>query len=207
MNIKIKKQEVDVLDEKVSKTSVAKKSNTEKAPSKKVVVKKLPAAKKSAVIDTKKSAKAAASEKPKRKSKNYLNTADMLAELAKSNAQGKLTEEMGKMFVMLVRRYASVPRFSGYSYNDEMQGFAQMTLAKVWKSFNAEKYNNPFAYFTQVVHNAFHQLDNAERKQRDIRDAVRITQGLDPSFNYKDRIQGTSDNEDLLDDIDRKSVV
>lgn len=142
----------------------------------------------------------------KKKPKNYLNNADMLAELKKCHAQGRLTEEMGRMFMSLVKRYASIPRFSGYSYNDDMQSFALLTLTKVWRGFDATKYNNPFAYFTQIVHHAFHQLDNQERRQRDIRDAVLVDQGRNPSFNYADRMSGSSDMSDDLGDNDYMEI-
>lgn len=138
----------------------------------------------------------------KKRPKKYLNNADLLVELRKSNEQGRLTEELGKMFLMLVKRYASVPRFSGYSYNTDMQSFALLTLCKVWKGFNADKYNNPFAYFTQIAHNAFHQLDNQERRQRDIRDAILVDQGKNPSFNYAERINQSDDSNDANGDID-----
>lgn len=127
---------------------------------------------------------------PPKKKKNYLNNADMLIELKKCHEKGRLTEEMGNMFLMLTKRYASIPRFSGYSYNDEMQSFALLTLTKVWKGFDANRFNNPFAYFTQIVHNAFHQFDNQERRQRDIRDALLVDQGKNPSYSYSERAWG-----------------
>jgi hypothetical protein len=143
----------------------------------------------------------------KKKKKNYLNNADMLVELKKSRDQEKLTEEMGNMFMMLVKRYASIPRFSGYSYNDEMQGFALFTLVKVWRGFDGTKYFNPFAYFTQIVHNAFHQLDNLERRQRDIRDAILVDQGKNPSYNYSERANYNNDESgDSYGDMDYMEV-
>lgn len=137
---------------------------------------------------------------PKKK-KNYLNNADILMELKKCHDGNRLTEEMGRMFLTLVKRYASIPRFSGYSYNDEMQSFALLTLCKVWRGFNTEKYFNPFAYFTQITHNAFHQLDNQERRQRDIRDAVLVDQGKNPSYNYAER-GNYDDSGDSYGDVD-----
>ena len=133
---------------------------------------------------------------PQKKKKNYLNNADMLVELKKSHENGRLTEEMGLMFMMLVKRYASIPRFSGYSYNDEMQSFALLTLVKVWKGFDGTRFFNPFAYFTQIVHHAYHQLDNQERKQRDIRDALLVDQGKNPSYNYSERASYGGDGSD-----------
>lgn len=142
---------------------------------------------------------------PKKK-KNYLNNSDMLIELKKSREQDRLTENMGRMFLALVRRYASIPRFSGYSYNDEMQSFALFTLTKVWKGFDAERFNNPFAYFTQIVHHAFHQLDNRERRQRDIRDALLVDQGKNPSFNYTERMSGSDEYMDDFGDNDYMEI-
>lgn len=139
---------------------------------------------------------------PPKKKKNYLNNGDMLAELRKCHEQDKLTEEMGKMLMTLVKRYATIPRFANYSYNDDMQGFALLTLCKVWKRFNIEQYSNPFAYYTQITHHAFHQLDNAERKQRDIRDAVLVDQGKNPSFNYAERYTADDETVDAYGDND-----
>lgn len=136
----------------------------------------------------------------KKKKKNYLNNADMLKEIDRCHAEDKLTDEMANMFMSLVKRYATIPRFSGYSYNDDMQSLALLTLVEMWRKFDREKFNNPFAYYTQIVHNAFHQLDNKERRQRDIRDAVLVDHGKNPSFNYEERYRNTlSESEDLGD--------
>jgi hypothetical protein len=124
--------------------------------------------------------------KPKRK-KNYINNKDLLRELELSNQQGKMTNELTKMLMLLTRRFAMKGRFSNYTYNEDMQAFALLTIVKVWRGFNAEKYSNPFAYFTQTIKHAFFQYDNLERKQRDIRDEILISNGESPSFSYLDR--------------------
>ena len=92
-------------------------------------------------------------------------------------------------------------------------GFAILTVCRVWKSFNMI-YKNPFAYFTQCIHNAYFQYTNAERKQRDIKDEIRVNSGLNSSFNYGDRYAemhgldsgsdsyGDNDYMDLHDRID-----
>lgn len=146
--------------------------------------------------------KAKLNSAPKRKPKNYLNNADMLAELKLCHAQGKLTHKMGDMFLELVKRYASIPRFSGYSYNDDMRSFALLTLCKVWTYFDATRFSNPFAYFTQIVHNAFFQFDNAERKQRDIRDALLLNSGKNASYSYSERTSHFDENADSYGDYD-----
>lgn len=146
---------------------------------------------------------------PKKKRANketdYVRKDDMMLEITKSKQQGKMTEQLGKMFLQLTRRYATVKRFVGYSYNDEMQGFALMTLCKVWKAFDETKYNNPFAYYTQVIHNAFFQFNNQERNQRKIRDAMLVKNGRNPSYNYTEQ-GGRSEDMDADGDSDFMEV-
>lgn len=124
--------------------------------------------------------------KPKKK-KNYINNADLLKELEISNSQGKMSNNLTKMLMMLTHRFAMKGRFANYTYNEDMQAFALLTIVKVWKGFNAQKSNNPFAYFTQTIKHAFFQFDNTERKQRDIRDEILISHGESPSFSFLDR--------------------
>jgi hypothetical protein len=142
-----------------------------------------------------------------KKKKNYINNADLLKQLEISNQQGKMTNELTKMLMLLTHRFAMKGRFSNYTYNDDMQSFALLTIVKVWKGFNAEKSNNPFAYFTQTIKHAFFQFDNSERKQRDIRDEILISHGESASFSFLDR-HGHDDfdshlsNNDSVQDMD-----
>lgn len=123
----------------------------------------------------------------KGRKKNYINNADLLIELEKSRAQDKMTEKLGNMFKLLTKRYAEVPRFASYTYNDDMQAYALLVIVKYWRTFNPEKSNNPFAFFTQAIKRAFFQFDNNERQQRDIRDELLLKAGENPSFSYLDR--------------------
>lgn len=119
--------------------------------------------------------------------KNYLNNADLLIEIEKSRQQGKMTEALGKMLMMLCERYAKHPRFANiYSYDEDMKAFALMTLTKVWRGFNPEKSKNPFAYFTQIITNAFFQYLNYESAERLVKDKIKIDNGHLPSFTYMD---------------------
>ena len=146
----------------------------------------------------------------KKKKKNYINNADLLIELEKSHKQNKMTEELGRMLLLLCQRYIQIPRFAKYTYTDDMQGFALMTICRVWKSFDATKSQNPFAYFTQCIHHAYFQYNNQERKQRDIKDEIRIHSGLNASYNYAERVNGGEDTDatgdrdymDIHDEID-----
>lgn len=155
-----------------------KKSSKKKAAKKKTVSKK---------VSKKKSGKKKASKKKKGRKRNYINNRDLLAEVIKSKEQGKMTEEFGKMMMLLVKRYASQGSYSGYTYVDDMESYALATICRVWNSFDPEKSNNPFAYFTQTLKRAFWQYLKQEEKHRNIRDAVLVREGDDPSHTYLDK--------------------
>lgn len=122
----------------------------------------------------------------KKKPKNYLNNVDIMKEWNQSMTDGKMTNTFADMMKQLTKRYAVTHRFAGYTYNEDMQAFALMTICKVWKSFNPKITNNPFAYFTQIIHNAFFAFNNQERKERMIRDKLLVNQGKPPSFGFSE---------------------
>lgn len=124
----------------------------------------------------------------KKRKRNYLSNANMLEQLKLSHEQGEITEELAKMFMLLVERYASKIRFRvTESFKEDMKGFAIATLIKGWRSFNAEKYEkpNPFAYFTQCAKNAFYHVQNQERRQKDIKNEMLIAANMSPSYAYQ----------------------
>jgi hypothetical protein len=131
--------------------------------------------------------------------KKYLNNKDLLREIEKSHQAGKMTNEFALMIKMLCHRYASKGNYASYSYNEDMQAFALLTVCKVWKSFDPVKGKNPFAYFTQTIKHAFFQYLNNEKKQRTIRDELLINNGDNPSFGFLERGE---DDEDSYHDSD-----
>jgi len=115
---------------------------------------------------------------------NYLSNKNLLIQFAISNQQGKMSDELAKMCMMLVERYAKKSNFSGYTYNDDMQAYALVNLVKYWNKFDVTRSDNPFAFLTQCVKMSFFQYLNKEKGQREIRDALLIDVGLNPSYNY-----------------------
>lgn len=122
---------------------------------------------------------------PVRKRKlNYLNNRDILYQVALSKKQGKMTDTLALMLQTLCARYARRGNFVNYTYNDDMQSYAMVMLVKTWHSFNPEKSNNPFAFFTQCIKHSFIQYLNQEKRQRDVRDSIMVRNGMTPSFAY-----------------------
>jgi RNA polymerase sigma factor (sigma-70 family) len=136
----------------------------------------------------------------------YVTNKALLAEFAKSKERGEMTNELAKMVMLICERYARRGSYASYTYNEDLQSFALMNLVKSWKSFNPEKSQNPFAYFTSCIHNSFLQYLNQERKHRNIRDALLVENGLDPSYTYSGSYEyntpdsPTSDNQPTVTD-------
>jgi DNA-directed RNA polymerase specialized sigma subunit len=104
-----------------------------------------------------------------------------------------MTRELAKMLQLLCYRYANKGNYINYTYNDDMQAYAMMMLCKTWNAFDPEKSSNPFAFYTQCIKHSFSQFLNSEKRQRDIRDAILVDNGLNPSFTYQMEHTGTGE--------------
>ena len=98
-----------------------------------------------------------------------------------SKEHGRITEELGKMFIKLSERYAQRSNWRGYTYIDEMRGQAILQLSQIGLQFDESKSENPFAYYTAAVTNSFTRILNIEKKNQNIRDDMLIENGLTPS--------------------------
>ena len=99
-----------------------------------------------------------------------------------SKDHGKITEELGRMFLMLADRYAQRSNWRGYTYVDEMKGQAILQLSQIGLQFDESKSENPFAYYTAAVTNSFTRVLNIEKRMQNIRDDMLEENGLTPSF-------------------------
>lgn len=69
------------------------------------------------------------------------------------------------MFYAIAKNRATAPDFSGYSYKEDMISDATMVCILRVHSFNAEKSNNAFAYYTTVIFNAFIHFIKLEKRE------------------------------------------
>lgn len=99
-----------------------------------------------------------------------------------STKHGHMTEKLAKMFMKLCERYATKGNWRGYTYNDEMRGQALLQLSTVGLQFNEFKSQNPFAYYTAIVNNAFTRVLNIEKRNQVIRDDILEANDLTPSY-------------------------
>ena len=99
-----------------------------------------------------------------------------------SKDHGRITENLGKMFLTLSERYSQKSNWRNYSYLDEMRGQAILQLSQIGLQFDESKSSNPFAYYTSAVTNSFTRILNLERKNQNIRDDLLEFEGLTPSI-------------------------
>lgn len=121
---------------------------------------------------------------PEATSKYYLTNSKLLPAVIEAKENGKLSNELAKMLMMLTRKYAQRPCFSGYTYKEDMISEALANLCQNALKFNPEKSKNPFAFYTSCINNSFLQFLNVEKKHRRIRDQLLIDMGENPSFNF-----------------------
>jgi hypothetical protein len=106
-----------------------------------------------------------------------------------SKDHGRITEELGKMFIKLSERYAQRSNWRGYTYIDEMRGQAILQLSQIGLQFDESKSENPFAYYTAAVTNSFTRILNLEKKSQNIRDDLLEEAGLTPSMTRQNQAE------------------
>mgnify|MGYP006279491645 CR=1 FL=1 len=72
---------------------------------------------------------------------------------------------VGICFLMICNKLSTKPNFVNYSYRDEMIADGIENCVAAAHSFDPDKSNNPFAYFTQIAWNAFIRRIAKEKKQ------------------------------------------
>jgi hypothetical protein len=107
---------------------------------------------------------------------------------------GRITENLGKMFIKLSERYAQRSNWRGYTYVEEMRGQAILQLSQIGLQFDESKSENPFAYYTAAVTNSFTRVLNIEKKSQNIRDDLLETHGLTPSLTRQNQQEYAEEN-------------
>jgi hypothetical protein len=128
--------------------------------------------------------------------KNYINNRVFYEELkaykhrcAEAEALGEdqppIPSYIASAIMMLAERLASKHSWRGYSYRDEMIFDAiENCIMYVVPSFNPEKSDNPFGYFSLAIKRAFIRRLKKEQKQQQIRDKLLVKLDIDQDLSY-----------------------
>lgn len=123
-------------------------------------------------------------KKPRKRGVFYIDKKELLEETLDSLEKGIMSDKLARMVMLLVAKYATKGNWATYTYNDDMQAFALMAHMRSWRKFNPERSKDAFSFFTQCTKNSFKQFLNKEKRQRNIRDKLCVSYGLEPSHTY-----------------------
>lgn len=112
-----------------------------------------------------------------KKPRHYINNKDLYNEMKvykdKVNAAKlidapapKITNYIGECILTIANRLATKGNFAGYTYREEMISDGIENCIMYLNNFNPDKYNNPFAYFTQIIKFSFIRRIQKEKRQQ-----------------------------------------
>ncbi len=98
------------------------------------------------------------------------------------------------------------PNFVNYIFKDDMISDGIENCVQYIHNFDPEKSQNPFAYFTQIIHYAFLRRIQREKRQLEIKNKILERTGFDEVFFDDNTIDGEnySDYNSIKDSVHSK---
>lgn len=145
--------------------------------------------------------------------KNYLEPKDFFDEIIRCLIAEQMSDKLGEMFFKVATKYANHRNFIRYYHlRDDLVSAGLLACCKSFTKFKPLKMsegewdgemftyhhsvcNNPFAFFTTCIHNDWLQLLKKDYKSKNIVNAIRVKNGLEPDFGYNDMIKDKERNE------------
>jgi hypothetical protein len=153
----------------------------------------------------------------RKRSEHYVNNKEFLAALIKyredveiAKIQGKpkprITNYLGECFLKIATHLSFKPNFVNYMFKDDMICDGIENCVQYIHNFNPEKSQNPFAYFTQIIHYAFLRRIQKEKKQLEIKNKILERTGFDQVFDDNNTVDGSnySDYNSIKDAVHSK---
>ena len=129
----------------------------------------------------------------RKRSEHYVNNKEFLAALIKLREDREIAEIRGKekpripryigeCFLKIATHLSFKPNFVNYMFKDDMISDGIENCVQYIHNFNPEKSQNPFAYFTQIIHYAFLRRIQKEKKQLEIKNKILEKTGYEQVF-------------------------
>jgi len=129
----------------------------------------------------------------RKKSEHYVNNKEFLAALIRhrenleiaairGEPKPRITNYLGECFLKIATHLSFKPNFVNYMFKDDMICDGIENCVQYIHNFNPEKSQNPFAYFTQIIHYAFLRRIQKEKKQLEIKNKILEKTGFDQVF-------------------------
>jgi hypothetical protein len=153
----------------------------------------------------------------RKRSEHYVNNKEFLAALIKyredkeiAEIQGKpkppIPRYIGECFLKIANHLSFKPNFVNYMFKEDMISDGIENCVQYIHNFNPEKSQNPFAYFTQIIHYAFLRRIQKEKRQLEIKNKIIERSGYSEVFDDNNSIDGNnySDYNSIKDAVHSK---
>jgi len=129
----------------------------------------------------------------RKRSIHYVNNKEFLSALidyrcavARAEANGdpkpQIPRYIGECFLKIANHLSFKPNFVNYMFKEDMISDGIENCVQYIHNFNPEKSQNPFAYFTQIIHYAFLRRIQREKRQLEIKSKILEKTGFDEVF-------------------------
>lgn len=155
--------------------------------------------------------------KTRKRSEHYVNNKEFLAaiieykkQIVDAQEQGlpkpRIPNYIGECFLKIATHLSYKPNFVNYMFKDDMVCDGIENCVQYINNFNPEKSQNPFAYFTQIIHYAFLRRIQREKKQMEIKNKILERSGYDEVFVDNNTLDGNnySDYNSIKDNVQIK---
>jgi len=153
----------------------------------------------------------------RKRSEHYVNNKEFLAALIKyredkeiAEIQGKpkppIPRYIGECFLKIANHLSFKPNFVNYMFKEDMISDGIENCVQYIHNFNPEKSQNPFAYFTQIIHYAFLRRIQREKRQLEIKNKILERSGFSEVFTDDNTLDGGnySDYNSIKDGVHSK---
>jgi len=129
----------------------------------------------------------------RKRSEHYVNNKEFLAALIRYREDVEIAEiqkkekpriprYIGECFLKIATHLSFKPNFVNYMFKEDMISDGIENCVQYIHNFNPEKSQNPFAYFTQIIHYAFLRRIQKEKKQLEIKNKILEKTGYEQVF-------------------------
>jgi hypothetical protein len=91
----------------------------------------------------------------------------------------QISNYLGDCFLKIATHLSYKPNFVNYMFRDDMISDGIENCVQYIHNFDPERSQNPFAYFTQIIHYAFLRRIQKEKKQLEIKTKIIERTGFD----------------------------
>jgi hypothetical protein len=139
----------------------------------------------------------------RKRSEHYVNNKEFLEALVNYREKVKIALEndkekppipryIGECILKIATHLSFKPNFVNYMFKEDMISDGIENCINYLHNFDPEKSQNPFAYFTQIIHYAFIRRINREKRQMEIKNKILERSGYSEVFDDNNMIDGSS---------------